>query len=214
MDSKAPLKTVVIADDHKIVRQGVVQVLKTLEGACVVGEADNGLSAIALVKAHTPNLLVLDAGMPLARGLDVYLEARRHSPTTKIVLLTGFTSINLLADWLAAGVDGLLLKTCETDEMRTAFLTALEGGSYVAQEVQAMLQSDQGNVSLSQRENQVLYLIASGNANPKIAESLNLSEKTIEKHRASLMKKLGVHTVAELMVYALREGLLDDHQVE
>lgn len=208
---KLEFQSAVVADDHAIVREGVVNVLLGLGNVQVVAEADNGLSAIVEVKKHKPDLLVLDAAMPLAKGIEVYTEVRQWSPNTRVVLFTGFTSLGLLADWLDAGVDGLLLKSCAPQEIETAFKAVLNGTSYVSSEVQKMLQSATSK-KLTGRERQVLSLIATGNANSAIAERLFISRKTVEKHRASLMSKLGVHSISELMVYALREGLLDEHK--
>ncbi len=204
-------KSVVIADDHAIVRKGFVETLMELEGVEVVAEVGDGLAAIAAVKKHKPSMLVLDAAMPMARGVEVYAEARRWSPDTHIIVCTGFTSINLLADWLDAGVDGLLLKSCEPNEIKLGFQTVLHGSSYVAVRVQEMLQQSTGIAELTDREREVLALIARGHANVEIGERLNISPKTVEKHRANLMTKLDVHSVAELLVFALKEGLLDEY---
>ncbi len=204
-------RSVVIADDHAIVRKGFVETLMELEGVEVVAEVGDGLAAIAAVKKHKPSMLVLDAAMPMARGVEVYAEARRWSPDTHIIVCTGFTSINLLADWLDAGVDGLLLKSCEPDEIKLGFQTVLHGSSYVAVRVQEMLQQSTGTAELTDREREVLALIARGHANIEIGERLNISPKTVEKHRANLMTKLDVHSVAELLVFALKEGLLDEY---
>lgn len=215
MDSinhSSAIKSAIVADDHAIVREGVIKTLQKLGNVRVVAEADNGLSAIAEVKKHKPNLLVLDAAMPMARGIEVYSEARRWSPDTAIILFTGFTSLSLLSDWIDAGVDGLLLKSCDSTEITAAFSAVLNGTPYVASEVQEMLKSGIASKTLTRREQQVLALIATGNANSAIAERLYISPKTVEKHRASLMSKLSVHSTSELMVYALKEGLLDEHK--
>lgn len=204
--------TVVVADDHAIVRQGTVQLLSQIEGVEIVAEADNGLTAIAAVKKHKPSLLMLDAAMPMARGIEVFSEARRWSPETRIILFTGFTSLNLLSDWLDAGVEGLLLKSCSPEEIKLACTFVLNGSMYVANAVQDMLKESSGEMALTAREREVLSMIARGNTNASIADRLSISPKTVEKHRASLMTKLGVHSVAELMVYALKEGLLDEHK--
>ncbi|MEP3889217.1 MAG: response regulator transcription factor [Hellea sp.] len=206
------LQTAIIADDHAIVRQGTAQILASIEEVAVVAQTDNGLSAIAEVKKHQPNLLVLDAAMPMARGIEVYSEARRWSPDTRVILLTGFTSLSLLSDWLDAGVDGLLLKSCSPEEMREAFQVVLGGGNYIAKSVQEMLKTAIAPRGLTPREREILSLISTGHANSAIGKRLSISPKTVEKHRGSLMSKLGVHSVAELMVYALREGLLDEHK--
>ncbi len=205
-------RKVVIADDHEIVRQGTAQILATIDHVKTIIEVGDGLAAIAAVKKHKPHLLVLDAAMPMARGIEVYAEARRWSPNTGIILLTGFTSLNLLSDWLDAGVDGILLKSCSLEEMRTGFIAVLEGAGYIAPEVQDMLKTATSTTALTPREREVLALIATGHVNQTIAERLSISIKTVEKHRGSLMAKLDVHSVAELMVYALREGLLDEHK--
>lgn len=206
------LRTAIIADDHAIVRQGTCQILGSIEGVKVVAQADNGLSAIAEVKKHQPHLLVLDAAMPMARGIEVYSEVRRWSPDTRVVLLTGFTSLSLLSDWLDAGVDGLLLKSCSPEKMEEAFRIVLGGGNYIAKAVRDMLESAITPRNLTPREREILSLISTGHSNVAIAGRLSISPKTVEKHRGSLMAKLGVHSVAELMVYALREGLLDEHK--
>lgn len=205
-------RTAIVADDHAIVRQGTVQILSSLPNIHIVGEADNGLTAVTAVKKHQPSLLVLDAAMPMARGIEVYSEARRWSPETRIILLTGFTSLNLLSDWLDAGVDGLLLKSCEPDEIRRAISIVLDGGNYIAASVQEMLENAVTPKGLTHREREILSLIATGHTNVAIGMRLSISPKTVEKHRGSLMAKLDVHSVAELMVYALREGLLDEHK--
>lgn len=205
-------RTAVIADDHAVVRQGVAQVLNSLPQVEITGEAADGLAAIAMVKKLKPDLLVLDAALPLARGIEVFAEVRRWSPGTRVALLTGFTSAGLLSDWLDAGVDGVFLKSCPPEELRTGFSAMLARANYVAAAVRAALQETAPPASLTAREREVLSLIASGHANSAIADRLCVSPKTVEKHRASLMAKLGVHSVAELLVYALREGLLDEHK--
>lgn len=206
------MRTAVLADDHAIVRQGLAELLAGIADVAIVAEASNGIEAISLVKQHKPDLLVLDAAMPLARGIEVFAEARRWSPDTRVAVVTGFTSVSLLADWMASGVDGLFLKTCDPEELKTGFETILAGGNYVAAEIAEMLAAADGGAELTAREREVLALIAAGNQNAAIGERLSISAKTVEKHRASLMAKLGVHSVSELLVHALREGLLDEHK--
>ncbi|WP_284126120.1 response regulator transcription factor [Parerythrobacter aestuarii] len=201
----------IIADDHAIVRRSLADILAELGNVEIVAEADNGLETIALVKEHQPDLLLLDAAMPLARGVQVYGEARRWSPETKVAVVTGFTSTGMLADWMAAGVDGLFLKSAAPEEMREGFRQILAGGKYVAQGVSDKLAAEPEREQLTDREREVLALIAAGHQNVAIGEKLFISPKTVEKHRASLMAKLGVNSVSALLVHALREGLLDEH---
>lgn len=206
------LKTIIIADDHAIVRQGTAQILMQIPDVEIVAEASDGLAAITAVKKHKPNLLVLDAAMPLARGVEVYADVRRWSPDTRVILLTGFTSVGLLSDWLNSGVDGMLLKTCSPEEMREAFIAVLGGSGYVAKEVSKMLKDAGDTQDLTPREREVMALVVAGRTNVEIGERLFISVKTVEKHRGSLMAKLGVRSVADLMVVALREGWLEEHK--
>lgn len=203
--------TAIIADDHAIVRRSLADILQAIGTVQLVAEAENGLETIALVKEHKPNLLLLDAAMPLARGVQVYGEVRRWSPDTKVAVVTGFTATGMLADWLAAGVDGLFLKSADPEEMQRGFTEILAGGKFVAQEVADKLEAEPDREELTAREREVLALIAAGHQNVAIGEKLFISPKTVEKHRASLMAKLGVNSVSALLVHALREGLLDEH---
>lgn len=183
-----------------------------IPGTEIVAQADNGLAAIAAVKKHKPDLLILDAAMPLARGVEVYADVRRWSPETRVILLTGFTSVGLLSDWLNSGVDGMLLKTCTPDEMRVAFVAVLAGSGYVAKDIAEMLKDAAPSRNLTPREREVMALVIAGRTNVEIGERLFISVKTVEKHRGSLMAKLDVRSVADLMVVALREGWIEEHK--
>lgn len=201
---------VVLADDHAIVREGVKNVLVELGVTDIVAEASDGLSAIAAVKKFQPDLLVLDSAMPHAKGIEVLAEARRWSKETAVVLLTGFTSAGVLASWLDAEVEGILLKSCYPTEMRACFEAVLKGGRYFAQDALKILEDATGKISLTNREREVLSLIAMGYQNTGIGERLGISPRTVEKHRASLMEKVGVSSLGELIGYALREGLISE----
>ena len=156
--------------------------------------------------------MTLDSGMPLARGMEVFGETRRWTPETKIAVVTGFTGVGQLADWVAAGVDGLFLKSCPPEEMQTGFTLLLEGGSYFSKAVMATLKDGAERQPLTLRERQILHLIAEGCANAEIAERLSISPKTVDNHRTRMMAKLNVHSVAQLLALALKEGLLDQSQ--
>ncbi len=202
---------VVIADDHPLVRNALRDILTAIDGVVIVGEAENGIEAIAMVKTEKPALLTLDSGMPLASGMEVYGEIRRWSPETKIAVVTGFTAVGQLADWVAAGVDGLFLKTCPPDEMQQGFELLLSGGNFYSRSVMDTLQGAPDKPELTLRERQILHMIADGRTNAEIGEQLSISPKTVDNHRTRLMAKLDVHSVARLIAYALKEGLLDQN---
>lgn len=201
--------TAIIADDHALLRDGIRQILSSLEGITVVGEAEDGLQAIALVRQHQPSLLSLDLAMPYAQGLAIYGEVRRWSPNTRIIVFTGLTSVGILSELVAAGVDGLFLKRGDPQHMIGAVPLILKGGKVIAPEILELLQVNTPVSALTDRERQIISLIASGFTNKEIAAQLGVSAKTVDNHRTNLMRKLNVNSAAELLSYALREGLLD-----
>ena len=201
--------TAIIADDHTMLRDGIRQILNDIGGIKVVGEASDGLQAISLVRQLKPTLLTLDIAMPYAQGIEIYGEVRRWSPDTRIVVVTGMTSIGLMSELVSSGVDGLFAKNSDPAQLRDAIPLVLRGGKVIAKDViEKLEQIDEPSV-LTTRERQILSLIATGTSNREIAERLGVSFKTVDNHRTNLMRKLNVHSVAELLSYALREGLLD-----
>lgn len=206
--------TCVIADDHAIVRSGLRAALQTPgliepKGLSVIGEAANGLEAIAQVRQHRPHLLLLDVQMPLAGGTEVVLEARRWSPETRIVVLTGISAVGKLSELINSGVDGLFSKATENDELYTALPLILRGGRHVSKHVISDLEGRPEPALLTDRERQTLNLVVAGRSNNEIAQILGISAKTVDRHRTNLMQKLGVHSAAQLIAFALREGLID-----
>lgn len=204
----------VIADDHAIVRAGIRDALEkpglvSAQGIKVVQEAADGLAAIAAVEKHQPELLVLDVQMPLAGGVETFIEVRRISPDTKVVVLTGVTAGGIVSSLVEAGVDGLFSKADDNSELYQRLPGILLGQRYIAASfVEILEQRAQGEV-LTGRERQILNLILSGQSNKEIARTLGISAKTVDKHRTSMMQKLNVHSVPQLMAHALREGLID-----
>lgn len=204
-------RTAIIADDHPLVRSALRSVIDTIPDLDVVGEADNGVDALGLARSVGPHLLVLDSGMPLASGMEVFTEVRRWRPETVVAVVTGFTSSGHLSEWVAAGVDGLFLKTDAPEELERGFTTILSGGVFRSEAVKLRLDDVDQKGELTARERQILHLVADGYSNKEMAEKLGLSPKTIDRHRTNLMEKLEVHSVAQLLAYALKEGLLDRH---
>lgn len=207
-DPASGQRTVVLADDHMIVRQAFRTILADIPQTQIVAEANDGLEAITLTKALMPDFLTLDSDMPLARGMEVFVEARRWSPKTRICLVTGVTAKGHLAEWIAAGVDGIAFKTCPTEDIRKCFSHVLQGGSNFTPSVLRVMDTLEPRPDITPRERQVLHLIAEGNTNAEIAAKLSLSPKTVDNHRTKLMAKLGVHSMAQLLSHALREGFL------
>ena len=204
----------VIADDHAIVRAGLRAALETPgtvepDGIEVTAEARDGLQAIAALRQHRPSLLILDVQMPHAGGLEVLVEARRWSPDTKVVILTGVTAVGKIGELVASGVDGLFSKSEDHDELIARLPTILRGQRHIAASFRQLLEDAPATPLLSDRERQTLNLIVSGRSNKEIAGMLGISAKTVDRHRTNLMKKLDVHSVAQLIAYALREGLID-----
>lgn len=204
----------IVADDHAIVRAGIRDALEkpglvTADGISVVEEAADGVAAIGAVRKHQPDLLMLDVQMPLAGGVETMIEVRRWSPDTKIVVLTGVSAVGIISSIVEAGVDGLFSKADDNSELYRRLPGILRGQRYIAESFVAILETSSDAELLTGRERQILNLILSGQSNKEIALTLGISVKTVDKHRTSMMQKLDVHSVPQLMAYALREGLID-----
>jgi DNA-binding NarL/FixJ family response regulator len=205
---------VLLADDHEIVRQGL-RVLLEREGFQVVGEAPDGHEAVKLCEANHPEVAILDVSMPLLNGVDAAREIMKSNPRTKVVLLTMHTEDHLILESLRAGVTGYVLKTRAASELVQALRAVCRGEIFLTQSisrtiVQAFLQNTPvpGN-PISDRERQVLQLVAEGKTTKEIASLLGISVKTAESHRSNLMEKLNIHDTAGLVRYAIRIGLIE-----
>lgn len=210
--------TAIIADDHAIVRSGLAAALGTPgliedQGVEIVAEAEHGIAAIELVKTHRPDLLLLDISMPLASGAEILEDLRRWSPDTKIVVMTAVTAPGLLRGLVEAGVDGLFSKAADNAELFEKLPLILRGARYVAQPIAALIQDQAPSPTLTGRERQTLTMIVAGRSNAEIAQLMGISPRTAEKHRASLMAKLGVKSAVELMARALQEGLIEQQSL-
>lgn len=204
----------VIADDHAIVRSGLRSALEQpgfIEpaGINVVAEAKNGLEAIAAVRKDRPQLLLLDVQMPLAGGVEVVEEVRRWSTDTRIVVLTGVTAVGMISVLIDSGVDGLFSKGDDNTELYQRLPGILRGQRHISATFVEMLSAAEDTTELTGREQQIFNLILRGQGNKEMAVTLGISPKTIDKHRTSMMQKLDVHSVPQLLNYALRNGLID-----
>lgn len=189
-------------------RDRIKQIVEASPSFQIVGEADDGLSAIALVKAKNPDLIILDIAMPQATGIEAIEEVRRWSPKTKIAVLTGMTGKKLLRHVYDAGAEGIFMKSGHTDGWVEDLIEICEGKRKIPDEVMTLIQ-DYAEVQLTRRERQVLFAVVRGESNAKISDRLNISVSTVDGHRTKLMRKLGVHSTAELIAKSFRDGLLE-----
>lgn len=180
----------------------------------MVGEASDGHEAMKLCETHHPEVAILDLSMPLLNGVDAAREIIKANPRTKVVLLTMHTEDHLILESLRAGVTGYVLKTKATSELVQAIRAVCRGEMFLTQSisrtiVQAFLHNAEApGKPISDRERQVLQLVAEGKTTKEIASLLNISVKTAESHRSNLMEKLNIHDTAGLVRYAIRNGLI------
>lgn len=194
-------------------RQGLKALLER-EGFNVVAEAANGHEAIRLVRKHTPSLAILDFGMPLLNGIDAAREIHKRSPDTQVLLLTMFEDDDYVLEALKAGIRGYVLKAQASTDLINAMREVLRGSVYLSPGISEavvkayMSKRDQPSDLLTDRERQILQLIAEGHTTKKTASLLDLSVKTAESHRTRIMQKLDIHDTAGLVRYAIRRGLI------
>jgi DNA-binding NarL/FixJ family response regulator len=208
---------VLIADDHKIVREGLRALIEKHETMEVVAEAENGLEAVRLVRKLQPDVVIMDLGMPEMNGIEATREVTAHNPKIKVIALSMHSDKRFVLQMIKAGASGYLLKDSAFEELITAIKTVVSNKSYLSPKITDVVIKDylqtlsKGDMSafsvLTVREREVLQLLAEGRSTKEIAGSLNVSVKTVESHRQQVMEKLNIHSVAELTKYAIREGL-------
>jgi two-component system, NarL family, response regulator NreC len=204
--------TIVLADDHAVVRSALRVLLESEPGFEVVAEAGDATGAVRYVRGHKPTVLILDLNMPGPSALESIPAIKEASPETEIVVLTMQAETAFARQALQAGVAGYVLKEAADDELVTAVRTAAEGQTYLQPALGARLAAEperRAEDDLSEREIEVLRRIALGYTNSEIAEKLFLSIRTVESHRAHIQQKLGLTTRSELVRYALDHGLVE-----
>ena len=211
---------VLVADDHAIVRTGIRHVLESEPGFEVVAEASTGAETLELAASHRPDVAVLDISMPGESGLRIAAELRQRLPDTQVLILSMHDNTEYVLESLRAGVHGYLLKDTAATELRGAIRAVRRGESFfspaIAGKLSAVFRGEPAEsasralAQLTGRERQVLVGVAQGHTNREIATQLGISHRTVESHRESLMKKLGVRTVAGLTRLALEAGLVHD----
>jgi DNA-binding NarL/FixJ family response regulator len=207
--------TLLVADDHPIVRQGLTALLKSEPGFAVVGEAADGSTALRLAEKLQPDVLVLDLMMPSLSGLEVARRMARRSPRTRIVVLSMHSHEAYVVEALSAGATAYVVKDAGADELLTAVRSAAEGRRYLSPAISELAleaHSARGAAdpfdSLTAREREVLQWTAEGLSGAQVSQRLHISPRTVESHRANLMRKLGLRNQRELVRYALERGLL------
>jgi DNA-binding NarL/FixJ family response regulator len=209
-------KTILIADDHRLLREGLRALLER-DGFQVVAEADNGRSAVRLAKQLQPDIVITDIAMPDLNGVEATRQISVEAPRSKVLALSMHTESAFVLGILEAGASGYLLKDAAFEELSTAIKAVLKGQIYLSPAIAGLVVSQSlgrlgskprsQRAKLSKREQEVLQLIAEGKSTKEIAATLYVSVKTVETHRKQIMDKLDIHSVAELTKYAIREGV-------
>ena len=210
--------TIVLADDHHVMRQGLRLVLEAQEDFCVVAEAGNGLDTLTLVERFNPGVLIVDVMMPGLNGLEVTRRVRQRASRTRVIVLSMYSNEAYVLEALRNGAAGYVLKEAHANDLVQAVREVAAGRRYLSpplseRAIEAYLQKAQEAVldpyeTLTKREREVLQLAAEGRTNGDIAAALYISPRTVETHRAHVMRKLALHTQADMIRYALQRGLL------
>jgi len=208
---------ILIADDHKIMRDGLRSLLERNEGMEVIAAAENGRSAVKLTRKLKPDVVLMDISMPILNGIEATRQITSETPDTKVLALSIHSDKQFVSQMLKVGAVGYLLKDCTIEELTHAVCAAIANKTYLSPSiantvikdyVSLLSSNDSSKVSvLTAREREVLQLIAEGRKTRQIASDLHVSVKTIETHRRQIMEKLNIHNVADLTKFALREGL-------
>jgi DNA-binding NarL/FixJ family response regulator len=211
---------ILLVDDHTVVRQGLRALLSAEEDMEVVGEAENGRLAVTLAKKTNPDVVVMDVAMPLLNGLEATRQILKMLPTTKILVLTSYGDDECVSQLMDAGASGYLIKQTAANDLIRAIREVQKGNAFFSPTIAKRLRDQcreafttglapRKSGELTTREAEVLQLIAEGFSNKQIASELNISIKTVEKHRQQVMNKLNIHDVAGLTRYAISKGMVE-----
>jgi DNA-binding NarL/FixJ family response regulator len=212
--------SVLLVDDHTVVRQGLRALLSAEEDMEVRGEAENGRQAVVLAKKLLPDVIVMDVAMPLLNGLEATRQILKALPEAKVLVLTSYGDDDCVAQMMDAGAAGYLIKQTAANDLLKAIREVYRGNAFFSPAIARRLrdqcreafttgQSPRKANELTSREGEVLQLIAEGFSNKQIAGELSISIKTVEKHRQQVMNKLNIHDVAGLTRYAISKGMIE-----
>jgi two-component system, NarL family, response regulator NreC len=210
---------ILLADDHALVRQGLRRILESHQDFEVVAEAGSGTEAVEQARRHKPDLAILDVGMRELNGLEAAAQIRKACSSATVLMLSMHSDERYVLRAIREGAKGYVLKDCVEDELLQAIASVRDGGHFFSQAVSKFVPQPGGRATradapddryelLTERERHIYQLLAEGNSNKDIASRLGLSLHTVETHRARVMEKLGVHTAAELVLSAVRRGLI------
>jgi DNA-binding NarL/FixJ family response regulator len=213
--------TLILADDHRLVRDGIKSLLNDAPDIAILAEAENGVQAAELAEKHKPALMLLDISMPQLNGLDAVKAIKSLSPETKVIILSMHEEPEYVIKSLKNGASGYLLKSVARDELVKAIHTVANGGVYYQSDVaQTVMQSfspeslkesppkERHTPTLTEREKEILTCVAEGLSTKQIAKKLFISPRTVEVHRSNMIKKLGAQNAAELVKLAVQHGLI------
>ena len=208
---------VLLVDDHRLMREGLRKILESTPGIEVVGEAEDGRSALAAVATYRPEIVVMDLGMSGMNGIDATQRLRKDHPEIKVVALSTHADKRYVRNMIRAGAAAYVLKESASEDLLRAVNAAAHGEHYLSPQITGCLleswttpqtpESSSAYELLGARAREVLRLLAEGRTSKEIATQLELSTKTVETHRRNITQKVGLHSIAELTKYAVREGL-------
>jgi DNA-binding NarL/FixJ family response regulator len=208
---------ILLADDHKITRQGLRSLLEKQKDMEVIAEADNGRAAVQMAAEMAPDIIIMDVTMPDLNGVEAAKQILAKSPDIKIIALSMHSDALFVTEMLKSGATGYLLKDCAFEELTRAIRTVADGKTYLSPAISGVVVEDYlhrlttaeftSPDVLTDREKEVVQLMAEGNSTKQIALKLHISVKTVETHRRQIMSKLDIHNVAELTKYAIRKGI-------
>ena len=210
---------ILLADDHTVVRSGLRALLERQNNFEIVGEAQNGRETVSLCASLQPDVVVMDVGMPLLNGIEATKALLKQSPSTGVVMLSMHSDESYVMRSLQAGARAYLLKDSAPSDLLSAIEAVSHGKSFFSSAIRHLLAEDyvrvlrqKGAVDsyelLTMREREILQLLAEGKTNKEVASSLNISLYTVETHRSNILEKLGIHSPAELILYAVRKGII------
>jgi DNA-binding NarL/FixJ family response regulator len=223
MANSAKKISVLIADDHAIVRHGIVSLLSVSDEFEVIGEAENGREAVELALSKEPDVVLMDIGMPILNGLEATRQIKKGAPHVKVLVLSGYDNDEYILQVIQCGANGYILKTTVPEDLYAAIRSVKKGQAFFSPSVSRVIvenyvtrsttstgrnEKTKPQHALTTREREILQLIAEGYLHQQISERLKISVRTVDTHRNNIMKKLDLHDTASLVTYAIKNGIV------